>query len=116
MKKILTLFALLISFGANAQKFEIEPYIVHNVVKSMGDEFIIKADTCKYISFTATLGEDSLSVQYSLYRDDNSLFETGYKNAPKSAIDIIKQDNVNISQLNMLLEAWHIEAIRQVTN
>lgn len=120
MKEILLSSALvLLGLVAKSQSmlFEIKPYVVNRTVITEDTTFLSRSDTSVSIGLTVCgVGVDSACVNYTLYREDGSVFEQGNVNAPLQAVAIAIARPLNIDSVNIILRRWNIEAIRQIEN
>lgn len=118
MKKLVIAIALLLaacSSFAQSMIFEIKPYVVNRVVITEDTTFLMRSDTSTQIGLTICgIGTDSACVDYTLYRPDGSIFERGVKNTTFQAVGIVIQRPLNLTNVNMVLAYWNIEAIRQI--
>lgn len=111
---ILTLIALLSK--AQSMLFEIKPYVVNRNVITEDTTFMSRSDTSTMIGLTICgIGTDSACVNYTLYREDGSIFEQGVVNSSLQAVSIAVARPLNIDSVNVILRYWHIEAIRQIS-
>lgn len=119
MKYTLTLLLTLIALSAKSQSllFEIKP-VVYKTEMITEDTLIVKSvDTCNRIQLTICgIGTDSACVNYAIFKESGMQRQSGTVTASLQAVAIAIQRPLNLTNVNMILRLWNIEAIRQITD